>query len=268
MPSDKPSILKFIEELKANPVSQTYDSLELIEPKLKSMQSFLHYLPSALYVLDYSTGKYLFFSESVKKMCGFSSNEIVEKGISWVVKRVHPADTAVYSQAVFQQFLACASEVEEHELPNTRFSYNWRFKKKNGKYIHVLQQYFILQRNESKQPLLSLGLLTDISSVKSNESMQFTVAQLFESDGEEKILYSKSFPMNQYELTPREKEVIQLICLGESSKTIGQILNISAFTVRAHRRNIFSKLEVRNMAELCKKAIDNGLINPDPGAID
>jgi DNA-binding NarL/FixJ family response regulator len=66
--------------------------------------------------------------------------------------------------------------------------------------------------------------------------------------------------MNSNNLSAREIEILNLISKGETSKTIGVKLNISEYTVRAHRRKIFEKMEVRNMAELCVKAYERGLI--------
>lgn len=51
-------------------------------------------------------------------------------------------------------------------------------------------------------------------------------------------------------LSPREIEIIQLIKEGKSSKIIADQLNLSLFTVETHRKNIFRKLDIRNMAEL------------------
>jgi DNA-binding NarL/FixJ family response regulator len=54
----------------------------------------------------------------------------------------------------------------------------------------------------------------------------------------------------QYHLSKREIEVIQLILNQFETNEIAEKLNLSLFTVRAHRRNIFEKLGVRNLAGL------------------
>jgi DNA-binding NarL/FixJ family response regulator len=60
-------------------------------------------------------------------------------------------------------------------------------------------------------------------------------------------------------LGSREREVVQLIADGETSKTIAAKLGISPATVEAHRRNIMKKLDIHSVAELTKYAIRNGL---------
>ena len=60
-------------------------------------------------------------------------------------------------------------------------------------------------------------------------------------------------------LTTREREVLQLIAEGSSSKEVAARLDISVPTVETHRRKIMAKLELRSIAELTKFAIREGL---------
>jgi DNA-binding NarL/FixJ family response regulator len=58
------------------------------------------------------------------------------------------------------------------------------------------------------------------------------------------------------ELTPREKEVLQLVAEGKSTKQVADKLGIGTRTVESHRVNMLKKMKVSNTAELVKKAID------------
>lgn len=61
-------------------------------------------------------------------------------------------------------------------------------------------------------------------------------------------------------ITEREKEILQLIALGLSSKMIADRLYISTKTVENHRSNIMEKLKVDNVAELITKSIALGYV--------
>jgi DNA-binding NarL/FixJ family response regulator len=63
-------------------------------------------------------------------------------------------------------------------------------------------------------------------------------------------------------LTPRELEVLQLICDGLSNKEIAKKLELSVNTVAVHRANIMNTLGVHKTAELVVYALQNGLVNP------
>ena len=60
-------------------------------------------------------------------------------------------------------------------------------------------------------------------------------------------------------LTPREREVLQLLAEGESVKEIAVKLNVSIKTVETHRRQIMEKLDIHSIAELTKYAVRRGL---------
>ena len=61
----------------------------------------------------------------------------------------------------------------------------------------------------------------------------------------------------KYNLSERELEIIKLIRSGNTTKQIADKLYLSAFTVETHRKNIFKKLEVKNMAMLIDFANNN-----------
>ena len=60
-------------------------------------------------------------------------------------------------------------------------------------------------------------------------------------------------------LTEREREVLQLIAEGRSTKQIAVDLRVSSKTVESHRRQVMGKLNIRSVAELTKYAIREGL---------
>jgi DNA-binding NarL/FixJ family response regulator len=60
-------------------------------------------------------------------------------------------------------------------------------------------------------------------------------------------------------LSPRERDVVQLIAEGLTTKQIAERLFLSTRTVETHRRNIMEKLELRGVAELTRYAIREGL---------
>jgi len=60
-------------------------------------------------------------------------------------------------------------------------------------------------------------------------------------------------------LTPREKEILQLIVTGDTSQEIAEKLFLSLHTVENYRTSIMLKLDVKNVAALIRKALRTGL---------
>lgn len=68
---------------------------------------------------------------------------------------------------------------------------------------------------------------------------------------------SPSSSINEVTLTRREKDILQLMSEGYSTKEIGDRLFVSVNTVETHRKNMFLKTGLRNMAHLIKWAFEN-----------
>ena len=62
-------------------------------------------------------------------------------------------------------------------------------------------------------------------------------------------------------LTPREKQILQLIAQGNSNKEIAGLLNLSANTVAVHRANLMQALGIHRTAELVVYAVRKGLVH-------
>jgi DNA-binding CsgD family transcriptional regulator len=71
-------------------------------------------------------------------------------------------------------------------------------------------------------------------------------------------------------LTTREREIVQLLAEGKSSKDVAVALGISVKTAETHRANIMRKLELHSVSELVRYAIKNQIIEAltlcDPGS--
>jgi DNA-binding NarL/FixJ family response regulator len=65
----------------------------------------------------------------------------------------------------------------------------------------------------------------------------------------------------QFELTPRQREVLQLIVEGRSSKEVAEILHVSPRTVEFHKYRMMEALGLRSTAELVQYAVKHGIIS-------
>ena len=63
-------------------------------------------------------------------------------------------------------------------------------------------------------------------------------------------------------LTPREREIVQLLAEGKSNKEAADSLSISTKTIETHRATIMRKLELKSFAEMVRYAIRNNIIQP------
>lgn len=64
-------------------------------------------------------------------------------------------------------------------------------------------------------------------------------------------------------LTPRQREILQLIAEGKSSKQIAQMLDASVKTIESHRASLMERLDIHDVAGLVRYAIRHGLVSPE-----
>ncbi|MDK9698700.1 MAG: response regulator transcription factor [bacterium] len=102
-------------------------------------------------------------------------------------------------------------------------------------------------------------LLTAIKSIKNGQVFLATkIAEMILKEYLQKdpdIASSTAFDV----LSPREREVLQLLAEGKSTKKISELLFLSAKTIETHRMHIMDKLNLYSVAELTRYAIREGL---------
>lgn len=79
-----------------------------------------------------------------------------------------------------------------------------------------------------------------------------------------RVVVSRSFVEGRIQrdpLTPREREVLQLIAEGKATKQVATVLGMSPKTAESHRTRIMGKLEVHGVAGLVRYAIRHGLVS-------
>jgi DNA-binding NarL/FixJ family response regulator len=101
-------------------------------------------------------------------------------------------------------------------------------------------------------------LVKAIKAVMANR--RFLSADIFESVMSEYVSQLSKTGYEAYrELSDRERQVLQLLAEGNSTKEIAYKLHVSVKTVESHRQNIMTKLEIHSLAGLTKFAVREGL---------
>ncbi|KAA3438129.1 response regulator transcription factor [Rufibacter hautae] len=144
------------------------------------------------------------------------------------------------------------------------FTFNYRVITKDKKVISVLQRSTFFQDSSPNSVLASIGFLMDISNLKEDTKIIFTIEKIdksYESHSLPPIYKSTFYPDKTYDvLSRREAEVLQCIHEGLSSKQIADKLFVSLNTVNNHRKNMLLKTKTSNTAELLNYSIKHGVI--------
>lgn len=105
----------------------------------------------------------------------------------------------------------------------------------------------------------SRDLVTAVNAIKSDKTF-FTakVAQMV-LDG---YLEKKTHGDEKTRLTPRQREIVQLLAEGKSSKEVAAELGLSVKTAETHRANIMRRLDCHSVSELVRYAVKNNIVEP------
>ncbi len=109
---------------------------------------------------------------------------------------------------------------------------------------------------------VSEELLEAVHTVARGETyLSATISSIVVESAFSPSTFQSSNPLDN--LSPREKEILQLIAEEHTSIEIAEMLFISEKTVEKHRANLMEKLHVRNLAGVVRLAIKYGLIDKD-----
>jgi DNA-binding NarL/FixJ family response regulator len=145
------------------------------------------------------------------------------------------------------------------------FECTYRFKHSDGEWRWVSQQLLVLSLTRAGLLDKVLITFTDCTAQKKKLSEQH-LATLSARRKNSKLLDALLATQKKLEtqdnrmianaqlLTTREKEVLELVAKGYSSKQIAYELCISKHTVESHRKNLLQKLKANNAADLIQKA--------------
>ena len=102
------------------------------------------------------------------------------------------------------------------------------------------------------------SLITAVESLRDHKPFLTSTVTEFVLDGY--VHSAEEDVVNAGTVTPREREIIQLLAEGKSNKETASALSVSVKTVEAHRANIMRKLRLRSVSDLVRYAIRNKIV--------
>jgi DNA-binding NarL/FixJ family response regulator len=113
---------------------------------------------------------------------------------------------------------------------------------------------FLLKSDAGRDLVAAVEALQHQRTFFTTKVAQMVLDGYLHPDAESPHLSSKQV------LTPREREVIQLLAEGKTSKEVAVALNLSVKTAETHRTNLMRKLDLHSVADLTLYAVRNGIV--------
>lgn len=128
-----------------------------------------------------------------------------------------------------------------------------------GNYVRIYHQVVVVKHDQNSI-ITTMGIHTDISHLKTSNKSTLSFIGLQNEPSFYNVEVKEIYTPSVIQMTKREKEIIQLIMKGMSTKQISELLVISNLTVSTHRRNILKKTNTKTSLELQNKVINDGLL--------
>ena len=206
-------------------------------------------------LLDARKMEYLFVSRSTQAVLGFNRDEIIKNGFQWLFTLLSPVELA-YKKTVVEDIFDFLKTLSREKIMNSTVKYDIVCHRKDGEKVHLLEELMFPEVNEQGEPVLISCFLHDISDYVDTEKRQCHIH--LHSDEGSQMIFSKNYCVTEKESGPlshRELQVLEHFSNGLTTSEVANNLFITLNTVKTHRKNILSKLDVHNTSEAVKYCI-------------
>lgn len=205
---------------------------------------------SFFFMLDLIKMKFVYVSKGVKTIIGYPAEEVLKAEFPFYYNTCHPKDAKILVK-LHKQLFSFFSSVPVHERTKLKFCYNLRLRRKDGTYMHLLQQTLFLKVSDRGFPLVDFSTFTDITSFKRDHHLTLVIQKL-NGTGQYEEVYKEEFSNYDFAFTRRQLEIMTLISTGMTTKEIAAYLCLSMDTVKNHRKNILKMTGSKNVVEVYK----------------
>lgn len=233
-------------------IFESYDkpSLETHIKKIIELDTYLPYSSTFFCITNTQDLKFEYISKNFNSCLGIDPKILEAQGMRYFWSRIHPEDVEIWLSALNHLMEFTLSEVPFDSRKRMNYTWNYRLKNSNDEYVNIIQNTTPLSLDLDMKPIIGLAHYTVINP---NIKMHITAsAKLLNDSNEYETVYFNNFSQKLLKdgISNRERDVIRLLILNQSSKQISEKLNISSHTVDTHRRNILKKLNISSTGEL------------------
>ena len=216
---------------------------------------------SLFVITDIASATYPFVGSQLEVLSGYSIDEFYSAGYQLFIQCLHPEERDVIMLRVLPELVNYVATVPDEVRKSCQSQFNFRFKRKNGEYINVLAQSYVLEVGQMGMVALALSSIIQLETIEILPLRWST--RLIKNNGisETAFIRTHNTSIDLIEkITPRELDILRNLAAGKTSKLIGKELSISPHTVDTHRRRLLKKLNCKSVVDLARFAYRNGLI--------
>lgn len=215
----------------------------------------------AYFLTDFRNFRFGFLSERLKEMLQIGRSS-AEFGIQHYYDMVHPDDKLIIEQKGIASIKNHMKNLKGISLDQVCLELFYRISVDGIHYFPVLQTVNFIEFDVVGRLLTGFSSITNLGSFVNLNSFCFAINATRENYSYQGSMVEKfeDPPVPEPIFTKREKQILQWLSIGYSSKMIGNELGISKHTVDTHRRNMLEKMQMNSSAQLVRYAIETGVL--------
>jgi len=183
-------------------------------------------------------------SANCKKIFGYDAAAVKRLSLPDFLALVHPEDISEVEQC-----FAFINASEPYDPVLYRFELHYRMKHKKGHYIHVADQKMAMKYGDG---YIYINSIKDETSQTKFHDVKMNIYQYVRQEFRQVQTFIPR--LSQSDLTPRQKDIVNLIDKGFTNREIAEQLSVSVNTIKNHKSLLFRKVNVKNTIELLNVA--------------
>lgn len=211
----------------------------------------------SVYLVDYYKRSFLYVSDNPIFLCGKSAKKVLEEGYLFYLKNIPEKDLEMLlkiNEAGFSFFKTLSNE----DRLKSSLSYDFHLIQPGGALLLVNHKLKPLLLDENQNPWIALCLVS--ASSHEDPGHVYFVNNQSKSTFKLNLTNLEWVEAKGIKLTSREKQILQFSIQGLTMEQMSLKMKVSIDTIKFHKKNIFSKLNVKSITEASAAAMNIHLL--------
>lgn len=237
------------------------ETLEKHVEKLKQLDQLIPHSASFFCITNTSNQSFEYVSKNFEPTVHLDIDDMIEGGMKFWWSRMHPDEMNTWLQSLkdLMEFTMANIALEDRR----RMTYTWNYRVKDGDstYKNIIQHTTPMFFDDHGKPIIGLA---HYSVLEAHDLLPIqATAKILNANDEYETLFYQMYGGQKLlveNISHRERDVLRLLSYGYSNDEISDKLNISAHTVKTHRKNVMTKTGSKNTTQLVALCIRQGVI--------
>ncbi|SNS99321.1 regulatory protein, luxR family [Ekhidna lutea] len=237
------------------------ESLEKHVEKLKQVDQLIPHSATFFCITNTSDQSFEYVSKNFHPTMKLPIDEMCTRGMEFWWGRMHPEEMETWLQSLKDLMIFTMSNIALEDRRRMTYTWNYRVKDGEGIYKNIIQHTTPMFFDDEGKPIIGLA---HYSVLEAHEILPIqATAKILNANDEYETLFYQMYGDQKLlvdDISHRERDVLRLLSFGFSNDDISDKLNISAHTVKTHRKNVMTKTGCKNTTQLVAMCIRQGII--------